>query len=115
MKSLNTFQFISNAAEALAKNEAEIANAETYEKARNRANHMIGYLNCLITFLNTMICLENNDFTAEYSDVLDDWQARCYQALAKKAIETEQESTVIIRILKLRDEYRPGAQPDNAK
>ena len=37
------------------------------------------------------------------------------EELAKKAIETEQESTVIIRILKLRDEYRPGAQPDNAK
>ena len=66
---------------------------------------MRGYIDCMFTFLNTMLCMENNDFTGEFNDVLDDWMAALYQTLADKAIETKQDSETIHKLLCMRDEH----------
>lgn len=104
MKALHTMRFVNNATVELTKYETRLTSAETYENAKNTARQMLGYLDCLITFMNTMICTENNDFTAEYNDVIDDWTARVYQLLANKAIETEQDHDTIMKLLQKRDE-----------
>ena len=106
MKALNTMMFVSNAVEELTEYTTKIAAAETYEDAKNTARVMMGYIDCLVTFLNTMICKENNDFTAELDDVLNDWMAKMYQALADKALETDQPHDVVLKLLQKRDEYR---------
>lgn len=106
MKALNTMMFVSNAVEELTEYKTKIAAAETYEDAKNTARWMMGYIDCLVTFLNTMICKENNDFTAELDDVLNDWMAKMYQAIADKAIETDQPHDVVLKLLQKRDEYR---------
>ena len=106
MKALNTMMFVSNAVQELTEYKTKIAAAETYEDAKNTARGMMGYIDCLVTFLNTMICKENNDFTAELDDVLNDWMAKMYQAIADKAIETDQPHDVVLKLLQKRDEYR---------
>ena len=105
MKALNTMKFVANAVSELTRYEASIRAAETYEEAANRARKALGCTDCCITFLNTMICAENNDFTAEFGDVLDGWLHTIYQAMASKAIETKQSDDLICKLLQKRDEY----------
>ena len=104
MKALNTIQFVVNCTTEIEKYKARIRNAEDFEKARRTANALLGYIDCTITFLNTMVCMENNDFTAEFDEVIEQWQRDMYQALADKAIETKQDNDCIIRLLQKRDE-----------
>lgn len=106
MKALNTIQFISNACEDLTNWKNKINAAETYEDARRLGNCMLGYLDCMTTFCNTMICHENNGLTGEISDMISNWQAECYQAVGNVAMKTKQPTDVIIGILKKRDEAR---------
>lgn len=106
MKALNTMKFIANATVELTKYQNKIREAETYENARNAAHQMRGYVDCMITFLNSMICMENNDFTAELDEVIDDWMASVYQTLADKAIETKQDTEVVHKLLCMRDECK---------
>lgn len=105
MKALNTMKFVSNAIEELTEYKAAIAAAETFEDAKNKARMMMGYINGLTTFLNTMICKENNDFTGDFGEVLDGWMHKMYQALVNKADETKQPSEVMLKLLNKRDEY----------
>lgn len=105
MKALNTMMFISNAVTELNAYKTRIHEAETYEDAKNVAYQMMGYINSMTTFLNTMICMENNDFTAELDDVLNSWMANMYQALADKAVETKQDHDKVFKLLQKRDEH----------
>ena len=109
MKALNTMKYINNAAKDLTKLLDQIKTAETFTTARERANRMHGYIACMATFLNTMIDTENNDFTGEYDEVLEDWEADMFQALADKAIETKQDNDTIWKLLEKRDEHRRAA------
>ena len=103
MKALNTMMFVSNAAEEITGYKAAIKNADTYDTAKRIGNMALGYINCTITFLNTMICMENNDFTAEFDEVIEAWKKSIYQAVIDKAIETDQDNDTVWRLLKLRD------------
>lgn len=102
-----TLKFISNAIEELTKYNEAIAVAETYEDSKNVARKMIGYIDGLTTFLNTMICPENNDFTGDFGEVLDGWMRKMYQSLVNKARDTKQGNDVMWTLLKKRDEYLP--------
>lgn len=105
MKALNTMKFVSNTTAELTEYIQNINDAKTYEEAANIGRLALGYVNCLVTFLNTMICKENNDFTGEYDDVLNAWMCAIYQACANKAIDTKQSEDKIWKILMKRDEY----------
>ncbi len=105
MKALNTMKFVSNAIENLTEYKAAIAAAETFEDAKNRARMMMGYIDCLNTFTNSMICMENNDFTGDFSELLDGWMFKMYQELVNKADETHQDHDTVWKLLTKRDEY----------
>lgn len=105
MKNLNTMKFVSNAIEELTEYKAAIAGSKTFDEAKNTGRMMAGYINGLITFLNTMICKENNDFTGEFGEVLDGWMHKMYQAIIDKAVETDQDKDIIWKLLMKRDEY----------
>lgn len=106
MKQLNTMQFLSDTLERLTELKEQINQSETYEKARNIANAMQGYLDCLNTFNNTMICKENNDFTADFDDLLCSWHVKTAQALINKAEQTGQRHEIIYDLLVKRDKYK---------
>ena len=107
MKALNIMKFVSNAIEELTKYNEAVTTAETFEDAKNVARKMMGYIDELTTFLNTMICVENNDFTGEFGEVLDGWMHKMYQSLVNKARDTKQGNDVMWTLLKKRDEYLP--------
>jgi len=104
MKPLNTMKFVAEIAEKMAEYKASIKAAEDYDKAKRIGTMALGYVDCTITFLNTMICEANNDFTAEFDEVIEDWKKGIYQAVIDKAIETKQDSDTVWKLLKLRDE-----------
>ena len=106
MKALNTMQFIASAAERLAEYRDNISNAETYETAKAVAERAIGYVDAMITFQNTMIHADNNEFSDEFDDVLARWQSRVYEALIKNAHKTNQDRDTIISLLRKRDAFR---------
>lgn len=106
MKALNTMVFVTKADAEIRSYIIMVEKAETYEEAKEQAAMAIGYVNGLTTFSNAMICKENNEFTAEYSVVLDNYMADIYQALAGKA-DTPEETD---KLLKLRSEYRAAAE-----
>lgn len=105
MKALHTLRFVNNATVELTKYENRITSSETYEKAKDAARQMLGYIDCLITFNNTMICVENNDFTGDFDEVINDWTVRVYQLLIDKAVETKQDHDVVWTLLRKRDEF----------
>lgn len=104
MKSLNTMKFVANTIKELKEYEEVLNKAETYEEAANIARKMIGYIDCMITFNNTMICMENNDFTGEFDEVITEAHAHVYQLLVNKAEKTNQDKDLIWKLLKRRDE-----------
>jgi len=103
MKALNTMQFVANAAEEMANYKRNIEAAESYDMAKRIGNQAFGYLNCLITFLNTMICHENNDFTGDFDEVIDNWRTDIYQAVINNAVATKQDHEIIWKLLMKRD------------
>lgn len=111
MKQLNTMQFLSDTLERLTELKEQINQSETYEKARNIANAMQGYLDCLNTFNNTMICEENNNFTADFDDLLCSWHVKTAQALVNKAEQTGQRHEIIYDLLEKRDQYKECESP----
>ena len=103
MKALNNIQFVVNAAEEMASYKSKIRAAEDYDTAKHIAYQAIGYLNCMITYLNTMICFENNDFTGDLDETIDDWRKNIFQALIDMASKTEQPSEIIWKLCRKRD------------
>lgn len=101
---LNIMMYVNNMTEQLVEYKASIKNAETYDEAKKYASRMLGYIDCGITFMNTMIGPDNNDFTGDLDDLLTSWQARVYNELGNKAIDTKQDSELICKLLKARDE-----------
>lgn len=99
MKALHTMKFVNDATIELTKYEARLSSSDNYEEAKNIACNMLGYIDCLTTFLKAMICTENNDFTAEYSDVIDDWTNRVRRLLVDKAVKTEQDPDTVLELI----------------
>ena len=105
MKALNNIKFISEATTTLNDWLKAIEETETYEDAKNKGRIALGYIDCMMTYLNCMICKENNDFTGDLGELLDSMLASVYQKLANKAIETKQGDDIVMKLLKKRDEF----------
>lgn len=95
MKALNNMKFVTESITGLSKWIIAIDDADTFEKAKEKAAAALGYIDCMITYLNCMIDEENNDFTAELDETLDAWTERVYHHIADKAIATHQEKDTI--------------------
>ena len=78
MKGINVIKFVANASEELTKYSTAISEAPTYECARQIGNRMLGYIDCMITLSNGMICKENNGITAMLDEVEQEWLDKTY-------------------------------------
>ena len=105
MKALHNLRFVSKATISMNDWFEGINKAETFEKAKEKAAAALGYIDCMTTYLNCMIDKENNDFTAELDTLLDAWVAKVYGSLAMRAVETNQSTEVITKLLKKHDWY----------
>lgn len=104
MKALNSLKYIANASEEIGKYKGLIETSENYTSAKNVAYQAIGFLNSMVVFLNTMICMENNDFTGELDEVIDDWRRDLIQTLINKAEDTHQDYETLFKLYKIRDD-----------
>lgn len=105
MKSINTMKFVAEYSKQMTITLDKIEKAETYDAAKKIANYAMGLVDGMTVFTNTMICFENNDFTAEMDDVENGWRADIHQAVADAAIRTMQPGDEIMRQLAHRDVY----------
>lgn len=105
MKQLNTTKYIVESTKAINKWFDYIDEAETYDKAKKAGNSAIGYIDSMVTFLNCMVDKENNDFTAELDDVIEDWLVELYQKMADKAIEVNEPTEKVVELLEKRDAH----------
>ena len=105
MKSINTMKFIAEYSKQMTITLDKIEKAETYDEAKKTANYAMGLVDGMVLFTNTMICFENNDFTAEMDDVENGWRADIHQSVAEVAIRTKQPNDEIMKQLARRDEY----------
>ena len=106
MKALNNIKFISEATTRFNCLLTAIENAETFEEAKKIGNKALGYIDCMIVYLNCMISKENNDFTQELDELIEDMMASIYQKVADKATETEQDHDTVHKLLIKRDECK---------
>ena len=105
MKALINLKFIANAAQEIEQYKVCIEKADEYDKAKRIGNMALGYINCMITYLNTMIDKENNEFTGDLDEVIIEWRSSIYQKVIDKADETNQGSAEIFKLCEARDEY----------
>lgn len=103
MKALNPLKYVVSAAEEIVGYKSLINSADSYEHAKNAAYQGIGFINSMTVFLNTMICMENNDFTESLNEVIDEWKRDIIQALINKADETHQNPAVLWKLYTVRD------------
>lgn len=106
MKALNNIKFVTTMGIRIEQFCDHINHTENWEEAKKIGNMVLGEIDCMITYLNTMIDAENNDFTEELSETLDEWTASLYQSMADKASELGKDAEVVAKYLKKRDEYR---------
>lgn len=65
----------------------------------------MGYIEALTVMVNTMVCAENNDITAQIEDLTDELTADLYQALVYVADRAGNEEK-LCEYCDKRDEYR---------
>lgn len=106
MKEINIFKFVANASEELTKYSTAISEAPTYECARQIGNRMLGYIDCMITLSNGMICKENNEITPMLDELEQEWIVKTYQAMINKAFELKVDDSITWKLMEKRDEYR---------
>lgn len=109
MKSLNIFKLTADAAVQIELVKDQINNAESMEEAKKRASYGIGFIDCFITVCNRMICLENNDITAQLDTLTEEWTADIYQVMVNAADRFD-ERELLFKYAESRDEHRKAAK-----
>ena len=109
MKALNIFKFIANASAQMEENKQGIAQAENLEEAKKQAVYAMGYIDCITTMTNTLICMENNEITAQIDALEDDWRADVYQEMVLAA-DRFHDVELMLKYADKRDEYRKAAK-----
>ena len=106
MKSLNLFKFVSETSVQVEKCVTAIKEGTSYQEVKHIENYAIGYIDCMATMLNTMICKENNDITGDLDECIDNLGYKVYNAALNKAIESNEDCNVIKKLGDLRDKCR---------
>jgi len=110
MKGLNIFKMIKEATVQVDEYKAMIENAETYDEAKKAGLQAVGYVNCLITMSNTMICMENNGITQQLDSLENQFLSEIFQAMADNAQKTNQPTELLFKLFDKRDEYHEASE-----
>ena len=82
-----------------------IDDAEDFQTAKQLGERAYGFLTAISTMTNEMICTENNDFTADMSELEDNMAASLYDMMVSVAIKFG-DNNKAFEYAKRRDEYR---------
>lgn len=103
MKALNNIMFVAEASRTFESWLRGIDQADNFDTAKSKTAAALGFIDCMIVYLNVMIDKENNEFTGELGDVIDSFRHDAYQHLINKADELGEPSEVIFKLCKKRD------------
>ena len=103
---MNKLSFVTSARDQFRAWIDRIDASDTYDKAQACGNAAIGFVDCMIVYLNAQISPADNGFTGELDQMLDTWSAEIYQHMINKAVETSQPKDTIIALCKTREAYR---------
>ena len=95
MKEINTMELIVSAGQEVGKYKELINNAETEEKVKAVGNAALGFLNGMNVVINSMISFENNEFTGDFGEWVDEQEKtirtyvrqRCVEIIDKKFLD----------------------------
>lgn len=104
MADLNIMKYIAEMSTVINVIIKGISECDDMEKARRLANRAAGYVDSLSIMINTMICTENNWFTAQMSELEDEFMSKIYQALCDVAI-TIDDDDLFCKYAEKRDQY----------
>ena len=107
MKSPKSLLFIHEATVKLIDYESAIETSDTYEKAKSIAHKALGFIDCLVIYNNLLICSENNGFTEEFDELLEELTARVYRSMADAAIRHDEPYEVIHKLITKLREFEP--------
>lgn len=83
MKTINNMDLMSGASLEIANYKRGINEATTTEKVKAVGNAALGFINGMNVTINAMICMENNDFTGDFGEWLDE-QEHAVRAFVKQ-------------------------------
>ena len=104
MKDLNIIRYIAEMSTQINGIIKATSECEDIEKARRLANRAAGYVDSLSIMSNTMICFENNWFTAQMGELEDEFMAKIYQALCDVSVKLK-DNELFLKYAEKRDEY----------
>lgn len=107
---MNRLSFLSSARDQFRAWLDRIDASDAYDKAQASGNAAIGFVDCMIVYLNSQIHPADNGFTADLDQMLDIWSAEIYQHMINKAVETGQPKDTIIALCKTREAYQLHAE-----
>ena len=84
MKKINNIDLTVSAGHELENYKEWIDKAETIERAKAAGNAALGFINGMNMTVNAMICTENNDFTGDFGEWLDDQKQLVMIAVRQK-------------------------------
>lgn len=87
MKKINNMELMSNAAIEIANYKKWINEAKTEERAKAAGNAALGFINGMNITLNSMVCEENNDFTGDFGEWVDEQEKAIKQYVTQKCIQ----------------------------
>lgn len=86
MRKINNMDLVVSAAVEIANYKKWINEAETEERAK-AAKRSVRIFNGMTVTINAMICTENNDFTGDFGEWLDEQEKAIKQCVKQKCIE----------------------------
>lgn len=104
MKELNYMKYVAEMSTQINAIIKATSECDDIEKARRIANRAVGYVEALTVMSNTMICVENNWFTAQMSELEDEFMHKIYQALCDVAMKIK-DNDLFFKYAEKRDEY----------
>lgn len=87
MRKINNMDLVASAAVEIANYKKWINEAETEERAKAAGNAALGFLNGMNITINAMICTENNDFTGDFGEWVDEQERAIKQFVKQKCID----------------------------
>lgn len=110
MKDMNLFQYVSNASRSFEHYIEAIDKAEDFDKAQGYANKASGFVEAQCVVINTVMCVENNDFTASFGSIINGWMSEIYQQMVTAADKFDKPTEVVFKYCKKRNEYAEAAK-----
>ena len=87
MKQINNMDLVASASQEIANYKKWINEADTDTRVKAVGNAALGFINGMNVVVNSMLSFENNDFTGDFGEWLDEQEKTIKQYVKQQCIE----------------------------